>query len=142
MSEQCAGSGQSGNKVILHRTATCRACGSHFYSDNGWVPKHLSKRDHAVATRKEATPHLFCTHAYRAACLCGWAEDQLRSWESARAKSQEHVDLHALAAFVEQAVADAAVSLPEEAEPAGICGWRLTEWDRCTRPADHEGACA
>ena len=36
----------------------------------------------------------------------------------------------------------AAVSLPEEAEPAGICGWRLTEWDRCTRPADHEGACA
>ncbi len=34
------------------------------------------------------------------------------------------------------------ISLPEEAEPAGICGWRLTEWDRCTRPADHEGACA
>lgn len=29
----------------------------------------------------------------------------------------------------------------EKTEPA-ICGWPLNEWDRCTRPADHEGDCA
>ena len=30
----------------------------------------------------------------------------------------------------------------DPANDVAFCGWPVGEWDRCTRPADHEGACA
>ena len=30
---------------------------------------------------------------------------------------------------------------PDLVLEADICGWPVGEWDRCTRPADHEGEC-
>lgn len=35
-----------------------------------------------------------------------------------------------------------AVGLEFAGDEVAFCGYPLDEWDRCTRPADHEGECA